>query len=91
MQVCKPDSVSCYPDNSVNRILIIYLVPGSPPASIDLPILLPASAESDEQPSSPENRRKQDLFDLSTHKVCHAPVVTNEAVSSYLTISPLSR
>jgi len=41
--------------------------------------------------SSPFSIEKQNLFDLSTRKVCHAADVATGTVSSYLAISPLPR
>ena len=83
MQKYKPDSVPRHVG-----VLIIYLVPMLPSGSIDLPVLPTLSGN---ERATHFRIEKQNLFDLSTRKVYHATIVTNSAVSSYLTISPLPR
>ncbi len=75
MQACKPGSV---PNKSGSYHL------SSPDVAIRV-----------NQPTHPgirlpenDQSKSQDLFGLSTRKVCHAPAVTGRAVSSYLTFSP---
>jgi hypothetical protein len=82
VQAYKPDSVP------TQRLApVIYLVLVSPPKSIDLPIL-----HRYEQHRS-AFKQKQDLFDLSTHEVCHAPEITFAAgglLPHLFTLTPLA-
>ena len=64
--------------------LAIYLDLGSHQDSIDLP----TSEFFSEEKISNEQLFARGLFDLSTHKVCHALSITAEAVGSYSTFSP---
>ena len=86
MQVCKPGSVtrSASNESNVGPALAIYLDLGSHQDSIDLP----TSEFLSEEKKSNEQLFARGLFDLSTHKVCHALSITAEAVGSYSTFSP---
>ncbi len=86
MQVCKPGSVAKPSSNESNAAiaLAIYLDLGSHQDSIDLP----TSEFFSEEKISNEQLFARGLFDLSTHKVCHALSITAEAVGSYSTFSP---
>ena len=86
MQVCKPGSVAMLSSNESNAAiaLAIYLDLGSHQDSIDLP----TSEFLSEEKKSNEQLFARGLFDLSTHKVCHALFITAEAVGSYPTFSP---
>ena len=86
MQVCKPGSVtrSASNESNVGPALAIYLDLGSHQDSIDLP----TSEFFSEEKISNEQLFARGLFDLSTHKVCHALSITAEAVGSYSTFSP---
>ena len=64
--------------------LAIYLDLGSHQDSIDLP----TPEFLSEERISNEQLFARGLFDLSTHKVCHALSITAEAVGSYSTFSP---
>ena len=83
---CKTISRVLFHSGFHRNIAAIYLGPALLQGSISLPFL-----------SGCRNSRRneqllaQNLFDLSTHKVYHALVVTNKAVSFYLTFSPLPR
>ena len=70
-----------------SRSLIIYLASVLRRRSISLPTPAPAGNEPGQDRNEQFHIRR--LFDLSTRKVYHASVVTNEPVSSYLTFSPL--
>jgi len=63
---------------------VIYLGLILQSGSIDLPI-----PHKDEPPFMKQVSLR-DLFDLSTHKVCLASLITEKAVGSYPTFSPLS-
>ena len=86
MQVCKPGSVTRAGSNESNLILalVIYLDLDSHQDSIDLP----TPEFLSEERISNEQLFARGLFDLSTHKVCHALSITAEAVGSYSTFSP---
>jgi len=79
VQVCKPGSVPWF-----LRALVIYLDLDSHQDSIDLPT--PESSPKEKE--SNEQLFARGLFDLSTHKVCHASFITVGAVGSYPTFSP---
>jgi len=86
VQVCKPGSVtrSASNESNVGLALAIYLDLGSHQDSIDLP----TPEFLSEERISNEQLFARGLFDLSTHKVCHALSITAEAVGSYSTFSP---
>lgn len=86
MQVCKPGSVTRCVSNESKELLAlaIYLDLGSHQDSIDLP----TPEFLSEERISNEQLFARGLFDLSTHKVCHALSITAEAVGSYSTFSP---
>jgi len=71
-------------ESNVAIALAIYLDLGSHQDSIDLP----TSEFFSEEKISNEQLFARGLFDLSTHKVCHALSITAEAVGSYSTFSP---
>ena len=74
---CKPGSVQ-----GLLPCPAIYLGTDSRLPSIDLPV--PTSLRNPDEPPGIRN-----LFDLSAHKVYHAPPVTSRPVVSYTTFSPL--
>jgi hypothetical protein len=68
----------------LNSALVIYLDLDLHQDSIDLP----TSEFFSKEKISNEQLFARGLFDLSTHKVCHALFITAEAVGSYPTFSP---
>jgi len=89
VQPCKPNFV---PDK--NQAAIIYLARALLHRSSDLPgdlsdSVKPALNEQSEQPFFLPKQKQISLFDLASGVACLARPVTRNAVSSYLTFSPL--
>ncbi len=84
LSCCKTISRVLFHSGFHRNIATIYLDPVSLQGSISLPFL-----RSCRNSHRSEQLHTQNLFDLSTHKVYPASIVTNEAVGSYPTFSPL--
>jgi len=81
---CKPDSVLRQPRPPKGRSFI--WADGCPPAQAPYPPLITARAKPCASPQEPATRG---LLGLAGGGVCRAVPVTRDAVSSYLTFSPL--